>query len=90
MRPRRSSRSSCPMAASGNTARFQERCTVASWRSNWTFPRFDTEAEGLEAMKRVASDAGANGLLHAICVNGAIKASDKPMLYCYGDAIKVN
>ena len=50
---------------------------IDSWRSNWTFPRFSTEAEGLEAMKRAASDAGANGLLHAICVDGASKASDK-------------
>ena len=63
---------------------------VDSWRSNWTFPRFSTEAEGLEAMKRASSDAGANGLLHAVCVNGATKASDKATLYCYGDAIKVN
>jgi hypothetical protein len=63
---------------------------IDSWRSNWSFPKFSTEAEGLEAMKRAASDAGANALLHAICVNGATKASESAVLYCYGDAIKVN
>lgn len=63
---------------------------VDSWRSNWGFPRFSTEAEGLEAMKRAASDAGANALLHAICVDGATKAGQASTLYCYGDAIHVN
>jgi len=63
---------------------------VDSWRSNWTFPRFSTEAEGLDAMKRAASDAGANALLHAICVDGALKAGQGAQLYCYGDAIRVN
>lgn len=63
---------------------------IDSWRSNWTFPRFNSEAEGLDAMKRAASDLGANGLLHAICVDGASKPSQKSSLYCYGDAIRVN
>jgi hypothetical protein len=63
---------------------------IDSWRSNWTFPRFSTEAEGLDAMKRVASDAGANALLHAICVDGTSKAGQGSTLYCYGDAIRVN
>src|SRR5436190_24283458 len=35
-----------------------------SWHSNFKVPRFNSEAEGLEAMKRVASDAGAKALLH--------------------------
>src|SRR3954470_22326376 len=57
---------------------------IDSWRSNWTFPRFNSEAEGLDAMKRAASDLGANGLLHAVCVDGASKPSQKSSLYCYG------
>src|SRR5689334_24764413 len=44
---------------------------VDSWRSNFGIPRFSSEAEGLQAMKRVASDAGANALLHVICVDSA-------------------
>ena len=63
---------------------------IDSWRSNWSFPRFNSEAEGLEAMKRAASDAGANALLHAICVDGAIKPGQRSTLYCYGDAVRVN
>jgi hypothetical protein len=63
---------------------------IDAWRSNWTFPRFNSEAEGLDAMKRAASDLGANALLHAICVDGARKPSQKSSLYCYGDAIRVN
>jgi hypothetical protein len=63
---------------------------IDSWRSNISIPRFSTEAEGLEAMKRAASDAGANALLHAVCVDGSAKPADKAGLYCYGDAIRVN
>ena len=63
---------------------------VDSWRSNWTFPRFSTEAEGLDAMKRAASDAGANALLHAVCVDGTSNSGQGAKLYCYGDAIRVN
>lgn len=63
---------------------------IDSWRSNLSFPKFSTEAEGLEAMKRAASDAGANALLHAICVDGATKSSQHSTLYCYGDAIRLN
>src|SRR3954454_5953214 len=63
---------------------------VDSWRSNVTFPRFSTEAEGLDAMKRAASDAGANALLHAVCVDGGTKSGQGAKLYCYGDAVRVN
>jgi len=63
---------------------------VDSWRSNWTFPRFSTEAEGLEAMKCAASDAGANGLLHSVCVDGGTKSGQGAKLHCYGDAVRVN
>jgi hypothetical protein len=63
---------------------------IDSWRSNITFPTFKSEADGMDAMKRVASDAGANGLINAICIDGRPKPSDKPELYCYADAIRVN
>ena len=63
---------------------------IDSWRSNITFPTFESEADGMDAMKRVASDAGANGLINAICLDGRSKPSNKPDLYCYADAIKVN
>jgi hypothetical protein len=63
---------------------------IDSWRSNVTFPTFKSETDGMDAMKRVASDAGANGLINAICLDGRSKPSDKPELYCYADAIRVN
>ncbi len=63
---------------------------IDSWRSNFTFPTFKSETDGMDAMKRVASDAGANGLINAICLDGRSKPSDKPELYCYSDAIRVN
>jgi hypothetical protein len=61
-----------------------------SWRSNFSVPCFSTEAQGLEAMKRVASDAGANALLHIVCVDGSTKPGQGSGLYCYGDAIRLN
>jgi hypothetical protein len=63
---------------------------IDSWRSNITFPTFKSDADGMDAMKRVASDAGANGLINAICLDGRSKPSDKPELYCYADAIRAN
>ena len=67
-----------------------EHVWIDSWRSNLTFPTFDTEADGMDAMKRVASDAGANALINAICIDGRSKPSNKAVLYCYADAIRVN
>jgi hypothetical protein len=67
-----------------------EHVWIDSWRSNITFPTFKSETDGMDAMKRVASDAGANGLINAICLDGRPKPSDKPELYCYADAIRVN
>ena len=67
-----------------------EHVWIDSWRSNVTFPTFGTEADGMDAMKRVASDAGANALINAICIDGRSKPSDKAELYCYADAIRVN
>ena len=67
-----------------------EHVWIDSWRSNLTFPTFDTEADGMDAMKRVASNAGANALINAICIDGRSKPSDKAILYCYADAIRVN
>jgi hypothetical protein len=67
-----------------------EHVWIDSWRSNITFPTCDAETDGMDAMKRVASDAGANGLINAICLDGRSKPSKKPELYCYADAIRVN
>jgi len=67
-----------------------EHVWIDSWRTNFTFPTFNTEADGMDAMKRVASDAGANALINAICIDGRPKPSDKAVLYCYADAIRVN
>ena len=67
-----------------------EHVWIDSWRSNITFPTFSTEADGMDAMKRVAADAGANALINAICLDGRSKPSYKPVLYCYADAIRVN
>jgi hypothetical protein len=63
---------------------------IDSWRSNLTFPTFKSEADGMDAMKRVASEAGANGLINAICLDGRSKPSNSPELFCYADAIRVN
>jgi len=67
-----------------------EHVWIDSWRTNVTFPTFKSESDGMDAMKRAASDAGANGLINAICLDGRPKPSDKPELYCYADAIRVN
>jgi len=67
-----------------------EHVWVDSWRSNIDIPSFNSEAEGIDAMKRIASDVGANALLHATCVDARKKSSDNPRLYCYGDAIRLN
>lgn len=63
---------------------------IDSWRSNVTYPSFKSEADGVDAMRRVASDAGANGLIHVICFDTRSKPSQKLDLNCYGDAIRVN
>ncbi|HTS52135.1 MAG TPA: hypothetical protein VMH26_02575 [Burkholderiales bacterium] len=68
-----------------------EHVWIDSWRINITsFPTFRSEADGMDAMKRVASDAGADALINAICLDGRSKPSSKPELYCYADAIRVN
>ncbi len=63
---------------------------IDSWRSNVTYPSFKSEADGVDAMKRVASGAGANGLIHVICFDTRSKPSQNLNLNCYGDAIRVN
>jgi hypothetical protein len=63
---------------------------IDSWRSNITYPTFKSEADGVDAMKRAASDAGANGLINVICFDTRSKASQNLSLNCYGDAIRVN
>ena len=62
-----------------------------SWRINYTFyPTFKAEADGMNAMKRIASDVGANALINAICLLGPSKPFGSPELICYADAIRVN
>ena len=63
---------------------------IDSWRSNFTYPTFRSEADGVDAMKRIASDSGANGLIHVICLDGRTGSGSGPVLYCYGDAIRIN
>jgi hypothetical protein len=74
----------------GSQYKLIQHVWIDSWRSNVTFPTFKSETDGMDAMKRVASDAGANGLINAICLDGRSKPSDNPELYCYADAIRVN
>lgn len=71
---------------------FVDYVWITSWRSAFTYPSFKSETDGLDAMKRVASDAGANGLINVICIDTRSnpKPSDKADLNCYGDAIHVN
>jgi predicted small lipoprotein YifL len=63
---------------------------ITTWRSAFTYPSFKSEADGLDAMKRAASDVGANGLINVICIDTRSKPSQKADLNCYGDAIRVN
>jgi hypothetical protein len=67
-----------------------EHVWTDSWRSNVSFPSFKSEADGIEAMKRAASSAGANALIHVICLDTRSKPSQSVNLNCYGDAIRVN
>ena len=67
-----------------------ERVWIDSWRSNVSFPSFKSEADGVDAMKRAASNAGANALIHVICLDTRSKPSQRLQLNCYGDAIRVN
>src|SRR5262245_49181702 len=52
-----------------------EHVWTDSWSSNFTFPSFSTEADGIDAMKRAASNAGANALIHVICIDTRSKPS---------------
>lgn len=70
--------------------RLVEHVWIDSWRSNFTYPSFGSDAAGMDAMKRVASGAGANGLINVICLDARSSPSGSPLLYCYGDAIRVN
>ncbi|MEO8628454.1 MAG: hypothetical protein ABI612_10185 [Betaproteobacteria bacterium] len=61
-----------------------------SWHSNLGVPAFKSESDGIDSMKHAASDLGANGVLHAVCVDARNKPSEGSKLYCYGDAIRMN
>jgi hypothetical protein len=71
-----------------------EHVWIDSWRSNVTFPSFKSEADGIDAMKKVASDAGANALLNIACHDTRTtpdqQKKKKADFICYGDAIRVN
>lgn len=67
-----------------------EHVWTDSWGTNLSFPTFKSEADGIEAMKRAASSAGANALIHVICLDTRLKPSQSLELNCYGDAIRVN
>jgi hypothetical protein len=67
-----------------------EHVWIDSWRINVTFPSFKTEADGIDAMKKVASDAGANALINVMCHDTRTSPKKPVDLNCYGDAILVS
>jgi hypothetical protein len=67
-----------------------EHVWIDSWRTNVTFPSFKSEADGIDAMKKVASDVGANALINVMCHDTRTNPKKSLDLNCYGDAILVN
>ena len=67
-----------------------EHVWIDSWRTNVTFPSFKSEADGIDAMKKVASDVGANALINVMCHDTRTDPKKTLNLNCYGDAILVN
>src|SRR5262245_7251755 len=63
---------------------------IDSCCTNVSYPSFKSEADGMDAMKKAASDAGANGLINVLCHDTRTNPKKKLDLYCYGDAILVN
>jgi hypothetical protein len=66
-----------------------KRIWIDDWRSNFTYPTFDREQAGIDAMKREAAKIGANGIMNVICLDPSSGKSVGGLL-CYGDAVKVN
>lgn len=66
-----------------------KRIWIDDWRSNTTYPSFDGEQAGIDAMKREAAKVGANGIMNVICLDPS-SGKEKARLLCYGDAVKVN
>jgi hypothetical protein len=66
-----------------------KRIWIDDWRSNFTYPSFDNEHAGIDAMKREAAKVGANGIMNVICLDPS-SGKGKSRLLCYGDAVKVN
>jgi uncharacterized protein YbjQ (UPF0145 family) len=66
-----------------------KRIWIDHWRSNFTYPTFDNEQAGIDAMKQEAANAGANGIMNVICLDPS-SGTSKGGLLCYGDAVKVN
>jgi hypothetical protein len=66
-----------------------KRIWIDDWGSNVSYPSFDKEQAGIDAMKREAARVGANGIMHVICLDPSSGKSTGGLL-CYGDAVKVN
>lgn len=66
-----------------------KRIWVDGLRSNFTYPSFDSEQAGIDAMRHQAARFGANGILNVICLDPS-GGKSKGGLLCYGDAIRVN
>jgi uncharacterized protein YbjQ (UPF0145 family) len=66
-----------------------KRIWIDDLRSNFTYPTFDDEQAGIDAMKREAARVGANGIMNVICLDPS-SGKAKGGLLCYGDAVKVN
>jgi uncharacterized protein YbjQ (UPF0145 family) len=66
-----------------------KRIWIDDLRSNFTYPTFDGEQAGIDAMKREAAKVGANGIMNVICLDPS-SGKSKGGLLCYGDAVKVN
>jgi hypothetical protein len=66
-----------------------KRIWIDDWHSNVSYPSFDKEQAGIDAMKREAARVGANGIMHVICLDPGSGKSTGGLL-CYGDAVKVN
>ena len=66
-----------------------KRIWIDDWGSNVSYPSFDGEQAGVDAMKREAAKVGANGIMNVICLDPS-SGKSKAKLLCYGDAVKVN
>jgi hypothetical protein len=66
-----------------------KRIWVDDWKSNLSYPSFEGEQAGIDALRREAAKVGANGIMNVICLDPS-SGKSKSKLLCYGDAVKVN